>query len=97
LDRGPIVGQLRVDYSDFETGGALHARVMEAEKDLFGCWWPRILAGEDLPCDEQPSGGSYHSRRQFFELKSLPPPAADLTRLARALEFKGPVSIQQSA
>jgi hypothetical protein len=71
----------------------LHDRVREAERDLLRKYWPRIVAGEELSCTAQPAGGSYHTRREFFDLKAHPPcggpGGTDLIRLAQALDVAG--------
>jgi folate-dependent phosphoribosylglycinamide formyltransferase PurN len=93
LDKGPIVDQIRVPFRAGDTGGSLHGRVQEAERKLLRSYWPRIIAGEKPDGAQQPAGGSYHTRREFFELKTDPAHAitsgADLIRLAHALDFPG--------
>jgi methionyl-tRNA formyltransferase len=69
LDGGPIVEQIDVAYSDADTGGSLHQRVREAEKELFQRYWPKLCAGETLSTRRQEAGGSYHPRGAFFEMK----------------------------
>ena len=94
LDAGPVVAQVRCPYDESDTGGTLHERVMETERRLFRDYWPRIAAGEALPVAPQPAGpGSYHSRQEFFDLRS-PEGSRDLSdaqreRLARCLTFPG--------
>lgn len=88
IDDGPIVEQRRVPQYQWDTGGSLHARVSEAEKGLFLEYWPRIVAGEELPATPQPEGGSFHYRREFMELKQADVEAlscAELLRLIQAL------------
>ena len=93
LGQGPIVDQIRVPYAATDTGGWLHDRVREAERDLLRKYWPHIVAGEELSCTPQPAGGSYHTRREFFDLKAHPPcggpGGTDLIRLAQALDVAG--------
>lgn len=69
IDSGPIVAQRAVAKHEWDTGGTLHARVSEAEKGLFLEYWPRIVAGEELPATPQPKGGSFHYRDGFMALK----------------------------
>jgi methionyl-tRNA formyltransferase len=92
LDGGPIVDQIEVVVEPAETGGSLHARVREVERDLFRRWWPRIAGGEPIPARPQPPGGSYHDRRAFDLLMALDADelaAGDLDRIGRALSFPG--------
>ena len=94
VDEGPIVAQRRVAYHDDDTGGSLHARVTQAEKQLFLDYWPGMLAGADLETVPQPTGqGSYHTKSEFFALKQQTPlgemNAAELLRLIRCLTFPG--------
>jgi methionyl-tRNA formyltransferase len=94
VDEGPIVAQVRVDYSPCDTGGTLHQRVREAERNLFLEYWPRILAGEPLLARPQPgNGGSCHNRKEFIELKQRANPnelaGEDLIKLIRCLTFPG--------
>jgi len=93
IDGGPIVAQERVAYSAADTGGVLHGCVREAEHRLFLQYWPRVAAGESLPSVPQAGTGTYHSKREFFELQknaawdSMSGP--ELVRLLRAMAFPG--------
>jgi methionyl-tRNA formyltransferase len=92
LDGGPIVDQIEVNVGPAETGGSLHARIREVERDLFRRWWPRIAGGEPIPARPQPPGGSYHDRRAFDRLIALDADSlapGDLDRIGRALTFPG--------
>lgn len=93
LDAGPIVDQIRVPYTDVDTGGTLHGRVREAEKMLFRRHWPALCRGEPLPVRAQEAGGSYHARDEFFAIKqprSLKDVDAEaLIRRIRCLTFPG--------
>jgi methionyl-tRNA formyltransferase len=94
VDEGPVVAQTRVQYTDSDTGGSLHARVREAEERLFLDYWPRVAAGEEVPARAQSEGqGSSHLKREFFALKREANlggmSAAELLRLARCLTFPG--------
>jgi methionyl-tRNA formyltransferase len=81
LDAGPIVAQREVTILPGDTGGSLHTRVQQAEKDLFDAYWPRIVAGEELPATPQPDGhGSFHTRAEFDALKARSAPDAHLVR-----------------
>ena len=92
LDAGPIVAQIEVEVRAEDTGGSLHPRVQDAEKELFDAWWPRIVAGEPLPATPQPEGGTTHAKAEFFALKRdgwRQLDADGLARLERALTFPG--------
>ena len=93
IDEGPIVKQIRVEQRPDDTGGSLHERVRVAEKELFSQLWPAIVEGKPIDSFPQARGGTYHAKREFFDLKSCPDwrlmPAEDLVRLARALTFPG--------
>ena len=94
VDEGPIVAQLGVEYSPDDTGGTLHQRIREAEKKLFLEYWPRMQSGENFPVRPQPAdSGSYHSRKEFFELKqsanAKEMAGRDLIKLIRCLTFPG--------
>lgn len=89
IDSGPIVAQIGVQKYNWDTGGSLHQRVSDAEKALFLQYWPLIAGGMTLPAAPQAPGGSFHYKREFFELKqpeSLDKlTALDLLRLSRCL------------
>jgi methionyl-tRNA formyltransferase len=93
LDAGPVVAWTQVDVRPDDTGGSLHARVQDAEKALFDAYWPRIVAGDELPASPQPAaGGSEHTKAEFFALKDhgwrdLAPERR--AHLERCLEFPG--------
>jgi len=92
LDGGPIVDQTEVVVGPDDTGGSLHSRIREVERDLFRIWWPRIAAGEQIAARPQPPGGSYHDRAAFERLMAIDPDALapeDLDRIGRALTFPG--------
>jgi methionyl-tRNA formyltransferase len=87
VDCGPLVDQIRVEYTSSDTSGTLHQRVREAEKNLFRTYWPMLVRGELLPAMAQTSDGSAHTRQEFLELKENvhweSMDAAELVRLAR--------------
>jgi methionyl-tRNA formyltransferase len=93
VDKGPIVAQVRVPYTEADTGGSLFLRVREAEKQLFKEYWPRFLAGECPAGVMATDGGSYHSRADFFAIKRprswAQMGAASLVKLARCLTMPG--------
>ena len=93
IDEGPIVAQIKVECYPHDTGGSLHERVRESEKILFLEYWPKITSGERIPSFPQPEGGTYHSKKEFFELKQQAKwqsmTSVDLVRLIRALTFPG--------
>jgi len=70
LDEGPIVEQIKVSYTDFDTGYTLFTRVREAEKQLFLTYIPRLLNEESLPTHPQRNEGTYHSKSEFVKLKT---------------------------
>ena len=90
---GPIVEQRETPVLDGDTGGSLHARVEDAERDLLTRWLPRLAAGERPPATLQPAGGSHHTLAEFEFLRDegrYEVPRADRARLARCLTFPGP-------
>ncbi len=93
VDEGPIVAQTNVPYNGSDTGGSLFRRVREAEENLFVQYWPQIISGENLPTHRQPLGGTYHRKKEFYELKQQAEweklSSKDLLRLVRALTFPG--------
>lgn len=93
VDEGPLVAQKRVEQRPSDTGEDLFHRVREAEKHLFREYWPRILRGERLPSRPQEGRGTYHTKREFLELKRQARwgemRGEDLVRLIRALTFRG--------
>ncbi|HKO96131.1 MAG TPA: formyltransferase family protein [Pyrinomonadaceae bacterium] len=93
IDEGPIVAQTQVQYNEGDTGGSLFLRVRQAEQNLFLKYLPLIIEGKDIPTEPQASGGSYHRKREFDELKHQADwdqmSAKDLVRLARAFTFPG--------
>jgi hypothetical protein len=99
LDAGPVVDQIEVPVAADDTGGSLHERVQEAERQLFRRWWPRILAGESPASSPQPrEARSEHTLAEFHALKrsgwrSLP--EDELARLERCLEFPGHPGIER--
>jgi methionyl-tRNA formyltransferase len=94
VDEGPVVAQIQVEYDEQDTGGSLHRRVEQAEKQMIMDFWPRILSGEQLPSSVQLSNvGSSHLKKEFIELKHNAPvqemSATQFIRLARCLTFPG--------
>ena len=93
LDSGPIVAQIGVQRYQHDTGGSLYQRVREVEKTLFLKYWPHIVGNTRLLAWAQQAGGSYHSKRDFFELKESADLASmsgsDLVRLIGCLTFPG--------
>ncbi len=90
LDAGPIVEQREVPVLDRDTGGSLHARVQDAERELFVRWLPRLASGERALATPQPPGGTYHALAEFEHLRDegrYEVPRADRPRLARCLTF----------
>jgi len=93
VDKGPIVAQIRVDPLSSESGGDLHLRVRDAEKAIFREYWPALRDGKRLRSRPQGSGGTWHTRREFLQLKQgahwRDMRGEDLIRLIRALTFDG--------
>jgi methionyl-tRNA formyltransferase len=95
VDEGAIVAQTRVEFDEGDTGGSLHGRVREAERQLFITHWEKIVAGDEIVAraQEVEGRGSSHLKREFFELKERAPwremSGEDLMRLARCLTFPG--------
>jgi methionyl-tRNA formyltransferase len=69
IDTGPIVEQIQVKYDEADTGGSLFQRVRQAEKELFIKYCDCIIKGETLESSAQAEGGSYHAKKEFFQLK----------------------------
>jgi len=69
IDTGPIVAQRAVPKYAWDTGGTLHQRVSDAEKGLFLEYWPRIVSGDLPEAVPQVGEGSFHLKREFFDLK----------------------------
>lgn len=96
IDTGPVVDQRAVPVLSDDTGGSFYKRVAQAERDLFTAWWPRIVAGEEVPTRPQAEGiGTYHERSEFFLLKKGCPYiwthwySKRLIHLTRCLTFPG--------
>ena len=69
IDTGPIVERCYVPKYDWDTGGTLHQRVSDAEKGLFLKYWTVLAAGVQPMALPQLSGGSFHLRDEFYDLK----------------------------
>jgi methionyl-tRNA formyltransferase len=93
VDAGPIVAQVRVESYPDDTGGSLFERVRKAEKELFQQYWRKIITDDEIPSCPQPSGGSYHSKKEFLEIKKHSDwqnmNGKDLIHLVRCLTFPG--------
>ncbi len=93
IDQGKIVAQIQVEYYEHDTGGSLFKRVREAEKQLFLDYWQKIAEGIELPSHSQIGEGTYHSKRDFFNLKTQvnwqEMTGQDLIKLIRCLTFEG--------
>ena len=93
IDEGNLVAQIQVAYTETDTGGSLHARVRDAEKFLLMDAWTKLTRGETLRAFAQQGSGTYHARREFFELKQIAAwknfSAEQLVKLARCLTFPG--------
>lgn len=94
IDEGPIVAQIAVTYDAHDTGGSLHQRVQDAEKQIFREYWPRLVGGELLSAFAQTKHqGSYHPKKEFFALKQQAPleklSAKEMLHLIRCLTFPG--------
>lgn len=93
VDAGPIVAQVRVESYPHDTGGSLFERVRKAEKELLQQHWNRIITDDDISSYPQPPGGSYHSKKEFLEIKKQSNwqnmNGTDLIHLVRCLTFPG--------
>lgn len=93
VDAGPVVLQEQVEVLPWDTGQTLLERVRDAEVRLFEQAWPQIFRGERLPSAPQASGGSFHRRREFVDLKTSARVGSmkgdDLLRLVRAMTVNG--------
>jgi methionyl-tRNA formyltransferase len=93
VDEGPIVEQIRVDYSDYESGYSLFLKVQEVEKILFQKYYPFILNQKQIPSLKQKGQGSCHNLRDFLKLKESAEwsslSSEQLIRLVRCLTFPG--------
>ena len=92
VDAGPIVAQMRVAIRATDTAFSVHRRIRQAERRLFGIWWPRLTMTDTPPEREQGPGGSFHTRDQFTALMAIPTGTLGDTereRLTRALTFPG--------
>lgn len=93
VDEGPIIHQSRVLYSECDTGGSLFAKVRAAERKLFAQAWEEAVAGRLVRGAVQEGPGTYHTRKEFLDLKRCPDWEAksgeELVRLIRCLTFPG--------
>lgn len=93
VDEGPIVAQLQVLYDESDTGASLWQRVRIAEQQLFQTYWTAISSGHYPEAIAQPSGGSYHTRRELLQLKQSADwrklSSYDLLKLIRCFSFPG--------
>lgn len=93
IDEGPVVERVRVKYYKHDTGFSLFQRIREAERKLFKKYFRRMVKGERIISCLQPKGGTYHSKKEFFELKKRPNwesmNARKLIKLVRCLTFPG--------
>jgi methionyl-tRNA formyltransferase len=82
VDAGPIVAQEPVESRPDDTARVMIARIRAAERSLFATWWPRIVEGEVLAEEQQPTGGSYHAKADAERWRGL-----DEERARRAFSF----------
>ncbi len=98
IDEGPIVSQILVESFPWDTGETLHQRVREAEKRLFLEYWPMLAAGRLPGSTPQPPGGTYHRKKEFFDLKQGADwermSGEELVRLIRAMTFTGHTGLE---
>lgn len=91
LDKGPIVMQKEVFYTEEDTGYSLFQRVREAEKEIFLSAWRRIQNEEVLPAIPQEGKGTYHSKKEFVEFRDSfdwhGKTTDELIKLLRCLSF----------
>ena len=85
--------QKEVKIQEWDTGGTLHSRVTETEKELFLEHIETLKRGEFIEPIMQKGEGSYHSRKEFFHLKNETDINSlnkeDLLRLIRAFSYDG--------
>jgi methionyl-tRNA formyltransferase len=100
VDEGPIVAQIRVQYNESDTGGSLFQRIRKAEESLFLEYFPQMIEGKNIPTHPQADGGTFHRKKEFYELKQQAEwekmSSADLLRLVRALTFPGHSGLELS-
>ena len=92
---GPIVEQREVAVLPCDTGGQLHERVQEAQRELFRCWLPRLASGARPVARPQRGGGTAHALAEFEFLRDegrYEVPRGERERLQRCLTFPGPVA-----
>ncbi len=93
VDKGPIVEQVQVKYFPDDTGGTLHERVTKVEEQLLLKYWPMMVMQQHVPTKQQIGTGSYHSKKEFLDLKttdvwkSFTP--EKLLKLVKALTYPG--------
>jgi len=98
IDQGNIVAQIKVEYKENDTGGSLFQRVRQAEKELFKQYIIMIINQDNLLSFSQIGQGSYHTKKDFLELKSQinwqEMKGKDLIKLIRCLTFEGYTSLE---
>lgn len=93
VDEGPIIEQRQVEYFGYDTGETLFRRVRAIEQSIFMDFWPLIVQHRSLPGRPQPTGGTYHTKKDFYQIKKgtnwKSYTGEELIRLVRALSFSG--------
>lgn len=91
IDTGTIIERQEVEMDFADTGKDLHYRLEDAQVDLFTDAWPRVVAGDVEPIEQDPARGTYHATDEFEELCELDPDAEysvrKLLNRLRALTF----------
>lgn len=91
LDTGAIIERREVETEFADTGKDLYDRLEDAQVDLFVDVWPRVVAGEVDPVEQDPNEGTYHVTAEFEDFCELDPDAEytvrELLDRLRALTF----------
>jgi len=91
IDTGAIIERREVETDFADTGKDLHHRLEDAQFDLFVDAWPRVVAGDVDPVEQDPDRGTHHVTDEFEELCELDPDVEygvrELLDRLRALTF----------
>lgn len=100
VDAGAVVEQIRVEKRPFDTGFSLFQRVRAAEKQLFKQYISAMIQGEKLSATPQSGKGTYHTKREFYQLKRperwRSMDAEQIIRLIRCLSFPAYTGLELS-
>jgi len=73
FDTGAIIAQRKVETKFSDTGKELHARLEDAQFELFTDVWPEIESGTVEYTPQDSTAGRYHSKSDFVDLCELDP------------------------